>query len=237
MQHDELIDQLNAPGQARANKERYARIDRDEVVEIMEDENSHLWAVAYSDLLMVLLSFFILFYSTETHQRENLLMNLARGLATEVKSTPQQGASDQHTKSMYADLKQLNISIVQEKENLTLNFSNELFKPGKFHIQKNQEIEIVKVLDVIAKYKDQINIYFEGHADSTPVLHGRNKIIQDNFVLSSLRATQALQLAKKQGFPERHLFAQASSSNTRNSRSLSLRIEPIVVKAPTEGQL
>lgn len=237
MQHDDMIDQLNTPHQARFGKERYARIDRDEAVEISEDENSHLWAVAYSDLLMVLLSFFILFYSTETHQRENLLMNLARGLATEVQSVAQQGSSDQNAKALFADLKLLNISVTQEKENLTLNFSNELFKPGKFHIQKNQEIEIIKVLDVIAKYKDQINIYFEGHADSTPFVQGRHKIVQDNFVLSSLRATQALQLAKKQGFPERQLFAQANSSNTRNSRSLSLRIEPLTVKSPPKEAL
>lgn len=212
---------------------RMARVDRDEVVEVHEDENSHLWAVAYSDLLMVLLSFFILFYSTEAPQRENLLLNLVRGIATEAQIVKQEPPG-LNTRLLYSDLKQLNINLVEEKENLTLNFSNELFKPGQFEINKAQEIEITKALDLILKYKDQVNIYFEGHADSKPILHRKHKIIQDNFVLSSLRATHALQLAKKRGFNEKQLFAQASSSNTRNMRSLSLRIEPIAMKTESE---
>lgn len=213
---------------------RPPRIDREEVVEIYEDENSHLWAVAYSDLLMVLLSFFILFYSTDTgQQRDNLLLDLARGLASEPQVV-KTGAATAGTAAVFTDLtdiKSLNITVTKEKENLILNFSNELFRPGRYTIRKEQADEINKVLDVIAKYKDHVNIYFEGHADSKPIIQKKGSVIQDNFVLSSLRATHALQLAKKHGFPEKQLFAQASSSNTRNSRSLSLRIEPIATKS------
>lgn len=212
---------------------RPPRIDREEVVEIYEDENSHLWAVAYSDLLMVLLSFFILFYSTDTgQQRENLLLDLARSIASEPQ-TVSKGSATTGTEAVFtdlADLKSLNVTIVQEKENLVINFSNELFRPGRYIIGKKQSAEINKVLDVIAKYKDQVNIYFEGHADSKQIIHRENSVIQDNFILSSMRATHALQLAKKHGFPEKQLFAQANSSNTRNSRSLSLRIEPIAAQ-------
>lgn len=208
---------------------RFARIERDEVVEITEDENSHLWAVAYSDLLMVLLSFFILFFSIDNVERDNLILDLARGIASDIK---EQSAETKaiSTKSLYADLSKLNIHLVQEKENLTLNFPNELFKPGKYHIDKDQATEITKALELLVQYKDKINIYFEGHADSTPILNAKNNVVQDNFVLSSLRATQALQLARKMGFFEKQLFAQASSSNTRNSRSLSLRIEPAAIR-------
>lgn len=208
---------------------RFARIERDEGVEIVEDENSHLWAVAYSDLLMVLLSFFILFFSIDNIERDNLIIDLARGIASDVKglTTDPKAIS---TKSLYADLKKLNIQLVQEKENLTLNFPNELFKPGKYHIDKTQASEITKALEMLVQYKGKINIYFEGHADSTPILNVKNNVVQDNFVLSSLRATSALQLARKMGFSEKQLFAQASSSNTRNTRSLSLRIEPSAIR-------
>lgn len=208
---------------------RFARIERDEVVEISEDENSHLWAVAYSDLLMVLLSFFILFFSIDNVQRDNLIIDLARGIASESKGVQADPAAVS-AKAMYTDLKKLNIHLVQEKETLTLNFTNELFKPGKYHIDKTQAVEITKALELLTQYKSKINIYFEGHADSTPILNAKNNVVQDNFVLSSLRATQALQLARKMGFSEKQLFAQASSSNTRNSRSLSLRIEPAAIK-------
>ncbi len=220
---------------------RPPRIDREEVVEVYEDENSHLWAVAYSDLLMVLLSFFILFYSTDTgQQRQNMLLDLARGLASEPQVVKNgAGSGGMGTAAAFADLahlKSLNISVVKEKENLVLNFSNELFRPGRYTINKDQASEINRVLDVIIKYKDHINIYFEGHADSKQILRRKNSIVQDNFVLSSLRATHALQLAKQRGFSEKQLFAQANSSNTRNSRSLSLRIEPIAARSTEDGR-
>jgi len=213
--------------------QRLARIERDEVVEITEDENSHLWAVAYSDLLMVLLSFFILFFSIDNSQRDNLIIDLARGIASESKEVSTD-VKTTHNKSMYADLKDLNIELIQEKENLTLNFPNELFKPGQYQIEKSQALEITKALNLLTEYKNKINIYFEGHADSTPILNLKNNVIQDNFILSSLRATHALQLARKMGFSEKQLFAQANSSNTRNSRSLSIRIEPVEIKKLVE---
>lgn len=220
---------------------RFARIERDEVVEITEDENSHLWAVAYSDLLMVLLSFFILFFSIDNTQRDNLIIDLARGIASEAKGLPTDPAAVS-ANALYMDLKKLDIHLVQEKENLTINFRNELFKPGKYQIDKAHAVEITKALELLAQHKNKINIYFEGHADSTPILHAKNNVVQDNFVLSSLRATQALQLARKMGFPEKQLFAQASSSNTRNSRSLSIRIEPAAMRTtaaekPAQGGL
>ncbi|RYZ61654.1 MAG: hypothetical protein EOP09_19695, partial [Proteobacteria bacterium] len=68
--------QAKKPGEDKIVK-RYARVERDEVSGVHEDENQHLWAVSYSDFLMALLAFFILFFSTETPERQKLILELA----------------------------------------------------------------------------------------------------------------------------------------------------------------
>lgn len=54
---------------------RHVRIERKSGLEISAEENQS-WAVSYSDLLMVLMSFFVLFFSFEGRERENMLSKI-----------------------------------------------------------------------------------------------------------------------------------------------------------------
>lgn len=211
---------------------RLPRIERDEVTLVHEDENQHLWAVSYSDFLMALLSFFILFFSVETPQRQQLIMELAGQFSGSGAS--HQADGDQATASpdkrlpanVFESLQGLDVTVDKEKEVLIVNFPDDFYKPGQHHINQDKQIVIQKFLEVIKPYITKVNLYFEGHADDSPLKIHKNDIIVDNFVLSSLRASTALGLARHQGFSEKHMFIQAASSNLRNSRSLSIRIEP-----------
>ncbi|HEY1079064.1 MAG TPA: hypothetical protein VGE46_03170, partial [Bdellovibrio sp.] len=89
-----------------------------------------------------------------------------------------------------------------------------------------QEVLVKKVLAPLKPYASQLNFYFEGHTDKDPLKKSRTTIVKDNFILSSLRASAALDIARTTGFPEDHMFIQAASSNIRNSRSLTIRISP-----------
>jgi flagellar motor protein MotB len=219
----------------RSHQPRMPRVERDEIVEVHEDENAHLWAVSYSDFLMALLSFFILFFSIDTPKRQQLIMDLA----SEFSQTSQNGAGGLGTSaldkgkevgrlpaSFMESLKGLDVSVDKEKESLVVNFPNDFFGPGKHAINKERELTIINFLSVVKPYKDEVNLYFEGHADSSPLTIHKSEIIVDNFVLSSLRASSGLLMAKQMGFSEKFMFIQAASSNLRNSRSLSIRIEP-----------
>jgi flagellar motor protein MotB len=81
------------------------------------------------------------------------------------------------------------------------------------------------LLEVLEPFKDHLNIYFEGHSDSEPVQASRTAQITDNFSLSSMRANSALQFAREHGFPENHLYIAAMGANSRNSRTLSIKLE------------
>jgi flagellar motor protein MotB len=55
------------------------------------NEDSHSWAVSYSDLLMVLMSFFILFFSYNEEKPTDLLRNIALSLRSDGGGTGAQG--------------------------------------------------------------------------------------------------------------------------------------------------
>jgi len=216
-------------------EKRLPRIERDEVSHVGEDENQHLWAVSYSDFLMVLLSFFILFFSTEAPQKKKLIMELATHFS-DSNAGPGSGSGQgtgvgpdgnrRMPSGVFESLKGLDVSVDTEKENLIINFPNDLYGPGKHHIENTSLALIENFLKIMKPYQGNVNLYFEGHADSAPLKVHKNEIIVDNFVLSSLRASSALGIARKMGFSEKNMFIQANSSNLRNSRSLSIRIEP-----------
>lgn len=216
--------------QDNSPKKRLPRLERDDEITVHEDENSHLWAVSYSDFLMALLSFFILFFSMDTPARQTLILNLAGEFSNDGKGPGMGGKFEgQVHKSripatVLHSFKDLDVNV--DKESLVINFPDNFFMPGRHIIQADHQQLISNFLTKLKPYENQVNIYFEGHTDDKPLHKYKNDIIVDNFVLSSLRASSALLVAKKLGFSESHLFIQAASSNLRNSRSLSIRIEP-----------
>jgi flagellar motor protein MotB len=214
---------------------RLPRIEREEEVAVHEDDNSHLWAVSYSDFLMALLSFFILFFSADNHERDNMVMELATQFQSSGTGTGLNQAGTGHSmeskpgrlpSSLIDSLKGLDVTTDKEKHVLIVNFPNDFFLPGQHSVSADQESKISHFLDVLAPYKSSLSIYFEGHADQQPLVKSKSHLMTDNFVLSSLRASSALIIARKKGFAEKDLYIAAASSNIRNTRSLTVRIEP-----------
>ncbi|HRO67686.1 MAG TPA: flagellar motor protein MotB [Pseudobdellovibrionaceae bacterium] len=214
-------------------KKRLPRVERHETLIVHEDDNQHLWAVSYSDFLMALLSFFILFFSVEGSEQKSVILNLAQTFSSsgavrqEAPAGTENPASARRLPAALSNvLSDLNVEMDSEKKSLIVNFPNDIFLPGQYRISEEHQGLVRRFLETVKPYEGQIRLYFEGHADSSPLRRHKSEIISDNFVLSSLRASSVLSLAKKTGFSDQSLFIQAASSNHRNSRSISVRIEP-----------
>lgn len=220
-------------------KPRLPRIDRDGEIKVQEDENQHLWAVSYADFLMALLAFFILFFSMEDSSRSDLIHTLslqfqkASLVASPEENKPRFPSSVGDipmSASLLEKLRILNVSLAEQEKSLVIKFPENYFAPGKYKIDRENKATMTTLLEVIAPFKEHLNIYFEGHSDNEPVKSSRTAMLTDNFVLSSLRASSALHFAREHGFPEDHLYISAMGSNSRNSRTLSLRLESRVEK-------
>lgn len=212
----------------QAKKPRLPRIERYEEIKVHEDDNQHLWAVSYSDFLMVLLSFFVIFYSADSNQQETLMQKISAHFNLDPNSkTPELHGAAARLPANFQEVAALyNFQVSTQKENVYIHFPENFFAPGKHGIDSAQEVLVKKVLAPLKPYAAQLNFYFEGHTDKDPLKKSRTTIVKDNFILSSLRASAALDIARTTGFPEDHMFIQAASSNIRNSRSLTIRISP-----------
>lgn len=215
----------------QAKKRRLPRVDREIEIEAHEDDNGHLWAVSYADFLMVLLSFFILFYSIDNKSRENLIFKLSQEFTADRGSGQLAGRSPgsigyAKTTDLLSSIKDLNLAVTKDHLSLVVDFPDDLFPTGRYKLTSNQTKTIINLLEKLKPYNGSLNLYFEGHTDSKPLVVHRNELVTDNYMLSSLRAMTALNVAKTMSFDEKSLYMQANSSNIRNSRSLSIRIEP-----------
>lgn len=214
----------------RDNKARQIRIERKPKSSVHEDDNQHLWAVSYSDFLMVLLSFFILFYSADEKNRDSLKEKISHHFTIGQNNLQGQQESIPPLSRLPSSLKELDPSLVVEtvpkNETVYIHFPENFFGPGQYELNKDQQESIVRLLKKLAPLAPEINLTFEGHSDQVPVSHSkiRNHVIRSNFVLSSLRAHSALEMAEENGFSEQQLSVKASASHDRNSRSLSIRI-------------
>lgn len=210
------------------NKPRTIRIERKEQVKVHEDDNQHLWAVSYSDFLMVLLSFFILFYSAEDSKRESLIQKITHHFSLDVGAGPHDGVAPQSR--IPANIKASFPSLVFEEsakdESLYIHFPENFFAAGEYALGEQQKTTVNEILAKLKPASSELFITFEGHSDQSPITFAkqRHQFLSSNFVLSSMRASSALEIAQKMGFDDNQLFVSAYSSNKRNSRSLTIRV-------------
>lgn len=216
----------------------------------LEEGDNHLWAVSYSDLLMVLMSFFVIYFSfDDTPAGKNNMLSIVAGLKGQpVVSVPQDSTDPTRTKeggplagiangpgsgnftrgseqSFQEKLKSLGVRIDAPGKMLILHMEPNIFLPGQYQMTPEIEKRLSELTAVLLPHKDEIDIVVVGHTDSVSVHKSTNRYLSNNFDLSSLRALRALQVLLSQGFSEEQVSAQGAGENERNSRSLSLKIQ------------
>ena len=216
----------------------------------LEGSDSTTWAVSYSDLLMVLMSFFVIFFSfNDSETSKNAVQNIAlllkkkaSGAATttvpivaaqapesktsqpaemEQKASLSRKLSDQFTQIFSSS----QVKLSTEGNTLTVNFFGDNFKPRAFTVDEGLKKQLNEAVTAILPYKDKIEVVVVGHSDSTPFSKGRSNLIADNYDLSAFRALHILKYLGAQGLTLSHMSAQGDADNTSRKRSFSLKIQ------------
>tara|TARA_B100001248_G_scaffold59027_2_gene40146 strand:- start:2059 stop:2730 length:672 start_codon:yes stop_codon:yes gene_type:complete len=213
-------------------KPRMPRIDRDEDIHF-EDDTGHLWAVSYADFLMVLLSFFILFFSTEDTNQviERILTATEQG--SEAQGT---GGGDSYGRdkveakgAVPASLIEkvsdnFSIKVDESDKRVVFYFPDDIYRKGETVLNETYKAELASLLEILQEFANEIELEFVGHTDSIPIRNPAQKVVNDNFALSVIRATRALQYAQSLGYPSERMAAKGSAQTKRDSRTLSLII-------------
>ena len=214
-----------------------------------QDESlQFLWAVSYSDLLMVLMSFFIVFFDSSGENSKSqykLILQSISGATgktgaaripadagtapTPSKTIASSSSSATETIGALAEaFDKNNVHFLKsEKSNqIEIDFPDNFYEPGQYLVSEKAKERIESVLNLIKSHKEVTALTFIGHTDAAPIkaLLNKNKIIDSNMILSNLRAARAAEIAVVQGFNPKHVVAQGNGEFSRKMRSVTLRI-------------
>lgn len=227
------------------------------------EEHEESWAVSYADLLMVLMSFFIVFFNIESGKGENenelvdiiskpfktgdaskakgrelsgnkksgeiaALVNLKkdlRGLDINVLGIDSSGNTvrNKNDNGISSDFDKEVTTSVDKIRGLLVELPDDVFNIGSYRVNSEIESYIDSILDKISKYSEKITIVAIGHSDRIPMRSGK-RVVDSNFVLSSLRASKAVEYIVSKGYDKNWVFGQAVSVENRATRSLTLKI-------------
>jgi flagellar motor protein MotB len=245
---------------------RHVRVEHRPKSALNHDEGQN-WAVSYSDLLMVLMSFFVIFFSfndpkvEDKKEQKNLLEKIAveiqdqkitkvpqnknppvavaqkteqnqtsEKISPNPKKLPDEAPVNPVAAKFSAISKTLKTNDIpntlsQSSNTLTIDLPDNLYRQKEFIVNDKVQKYLVRILGILKRDASTLKITFIGHTDSN-VISRPGLYLSNNTDLSSLRASRALSVAIKMGFDQNSLSSQGVQSSIRNTRSLSIKIEP-----------
>jgi flagellar motor protein MotB len=203
---------------------------------LAEDASQHLWAVSYSDLLMVLMSFFVIYFSVND-SKDSAIFKILAELPGKVEKGNQEGnvyadpktpsrdiaATQQKIIDMLGVDEEIKVEKVSERE-ILVHFPNNIFGIRDYTLSGPIKSKLKTLMGTLSPYQDGITLTFVGHTDAVPVM-SHDRIISNNLVLSGLRAASAAEYAiQAGGFRADAVSTQGSAQFDRGTRSFSVRI-------------
>lgn len=204
------------------------RVTRKTTIKVAAGDG-HGWAVSYADLLMVLLSFFVIFFSLSeenpdtAHDQLRIIAGAMTGKASAGSAPQGQKKSGEAMADLTEALKIDGLKLSMKDGAILVDLENGVFLSGRWQADRTLQSQVDVVLQQIQPFKEKITITVIGHADQK-MLRRRNEFLQDNFDLSSLRALNVLKYVISKGIPATHASARAASSNDRDARSVTFEI-------------
>lgn len=197
-----------------------------------EVDSSAIWAVSYSDLLMVLLAFFILYFRFGENNAQTLLQKLSvdvgqklgTGTAAAASAQNAPGATGIRELGRTLSVQGLKVTQSGEPSTLTVEFPDDFFPPGRFRLSNASRDLLRQVFERIAPQRDHLAFVFIGHTDEIALRAKAHDLIDSNLALSNMRALEAAKFAIASGMDPRDVATQGTGEYQRRARSLSLRI-------------
>ncbi len=200
--------------------------------------DEHSWAVSYADLLMVLLSFFVIFFSVESSKNKDALIykiladvkGTSAGMGPggrQVDSLNGRQFTETDAHKLAEMFHSLNPVVGNNPASLTLEFPENIFPSGSYKLKGQYLTEFRQLFTTLKPYDKMLEVTIIGHSDSRLVASVDGRKYEDNFELSSLRASASIREAVALGFNEANIRGQASSHNQRDTRSISVTIRDL----------
>jgi chemotaxis protein MotB len=207
-----------------------------------EDEDiTSFWLITYSDMVTLLLSFFLLMYSFSvlTEDRQQQLVDELRTVAeNKIRVERPREDLEQAAREIAAQFKKEETFVENTETEVTVGLSSEVtFASGDDALSPAGRDALVKAGTILAKLPNAVRI--EGHTDAVPVRGGR---FSSNWHLSAARAQSVVRLLVANGVDARRMqvvgfgdVRPRAGNDTTEGRAQNRRIEIKILKKGTQG--
>jgi len=238
----------------RLNRSRYTRKKLSDFMdEAMEDGSASVWMTTYADMAILLLTFFILYYSLSSIAnnkfKEAILGTQSASIGLlELMDSVEKKETIEVLTGLKTDNILSDIQHVADREamNEIMDISTDrtkiviripggsLFEPGNanLNLEKSKPVlsEIVRLLEAYPRYR----ISIQGHTDDSPIATDR---FPSNWELSSARATAVLRYFIDKNIDPKRLTATGyadifpiASNNSELGQATNRRVEFVLEK-------
>lgn len=168
-----------------------------------EVDSEGSWAISYGDMITLLLSFFILFFSTDKvkdHQNElqrSLITKLSA--ASHLETPPPSVAANENDPSLMEILK---ARVHKSGQKIIVEFPEvSFFKLGDTKLTSEGRTELSKFLNIYQAYAGSYYLNILAYTDNKKVMPLKGRKFSDNLELSALRSVSTMRTLQKMGVP------------------------------------
>jgi chemotaxis protein MotB len=231
-----------------------------------EQENHERWLLTYSDLITLLLAFFIMMYtfSKQDAQKYQEVTSYLRAIFTGgtaplntggasnqgvVNIVPTETMNNEIRRQLEEEIKGVapvdskaqNFTVFVDERGIVIRVLDKaFFDEGKADLKDNAKKTLTKIIPIIRKVNRQMRI--EGHTDNVPI---NTREFKSNWELSVRRATEVVRFVVEKGdFPPEKTSAVGYAeyrplmpNGIPENRALNRRIEIIIEKSSEPGPL
>lgn len=166
------------------------------------------WAISYGDMITLLMSFFVLYFSIdhESVRRLKLQTSLVEELKKSGVKDSQPISRDVASVSSAASihesvLEKVGARLIQDDENLIVEFNEvSFFDMGKIDLTKKGQEVLNEFVKSYLPFAGQHQIRIQAFTDTRKV-RSDNPRFRDNLELSALRAVSSMRTLQKAGIP------------------------------------
>jgi flagellar motor protein MotB len=167
----------------------------------LEVDTEGSWAISYGDMITLLLTFFILFFSTNKEKDRMEAMETAMIAMFENKAEagaqalPQSGPDKSVEEKIEAKVHKVGSKLIVEFPEISF------YEFGKVDLNAKGKAELKKFIARYLPYAGNYILGIRAYTDNKKVLKGGNRRYSDNLELSALRSISAMRYMQQLGIP------------------------------------
>ena len=172
----------------------------------LDEESEGSWAISYGDMITLLLSFFVIFFTTDIKkEKAEGLSNYMSFSMEELKQIPAEMSHPGNKSTVKLDKRELDgldVKVHQSHNRVIVSFGRfSFFKSGQTDLRPEGIEVLKKFVEKYLPYAGTYSLSIKGFTDKKKVSAVSNRRYKDNLELSALRSISAMRTMQKAGIP------------------------------------